>query len=72
MKAQTKEGGLVSVAVDMNSPVYMSHRRKAKLAEKKQRKAFTAYKKALREQKKKIPLAERSKMNWSRVPERYL
>lgn len=39
---------------------------------KEQQRAFREYKAKLKEAKKRVPASQRSKINWSQVPERYL
>lgn len=70
MARTSKDGQPHPVAVKKGS--YHDKRQQAELKKfkKQQKQAFREYKRKLKEDKKKIPLAERSKVNYSAVPER--
>lgn len=70
--ARKKDGTIVPVPVKIGSTVDLMHQKQISKLKKQKNKEFRAYKQNLKEQKKKIPLAERAKINWTRVPERYL
>ena len=60
------------VAVPKGSYHDMRQQQHLSLFKKNSKKAFKEYKARLREAKKKVPASERSKINWSRLPEQYL
>lgn len=69
---RTNDGEIKPFAIKTNHPLAIKHSRNIMSAKKERQKAFREYKKNLRDAKKKVPLSERSKINWSRLPEQYL
>lgn len=69
--ARTESGEVKQMVVKSGGKYDRLNKRLVAKAKRERTLAFREYKDNLREQKKRIPLSERSKMNFSKVPERY-
>lgn len=66
------DGTLAPFPVPVNGKLAGIQEHRIKKAKKERQKAQREYKANLKELKKKVPLAERAKINVSRFPEKYL
>lgn len=69
---RTKDGELKHFPVKIGSDIDIKHQANVMAFKKERTESFREYKRKLKEQKKRVPLSERAKINWTRVPEKYL
>lgn len=72
VRVQDGKGGIKSVAVPKGGKLKAIQDHKVKRARKEAAKPWKEYKRRLKEIKKNVPLAERSKVKLSEIPERFV
>lgn len=72
IRVQDGKGGVKFAAVPKNGKLKAIQNHKVKRARKEAAKPWKEYKKRLKDIKKNVPLAERSKVKLSEIPERFV